>query len=75
MSDVETALKRFAAFYGHDYYPSGGFGDFEGSFDTPEEAIAFLEARSREAYAPAWMWDWGHVVDLTNSEKVWDSRT
>lgn len=34
-------MKRFLVFYYLDYYPSGGWNDFEDSFDTAEEAIAF----------------------------------
>lgn len=26
--------KRYLVFAGYDYYPEGGWGDFQGSFDT-----------------------------------------
>ena len=51
-------MKRFMLF-GHDsYYPSGGWNDFEGDFDTIEEAQAHIDGQKckRDAY------------DLINSE-------
>ena len=33
-------MKRFLAFSCEQYYPGGGWNDFEGSFDTLEEAKA-----------------------------------
>jgi hypothetical protein len=41
-------------FAGETYYPLGGFEDFTGSFDTLEEAHAWV-ARVRGI-------DWAHVV-------------
>lgn len=32
-------MKRFLLFWGDIYYPSGGWGDFKGSYDTIEEAL------------------------------------
>lgn len=32
-------LKRFLVFDYSDYYPGGGWNDFEGTFDTIEEAL------------------------------------
>lgn len=32
-------LKRYLLFMYDDYYPGGGWNDFRGSFDTPEEAM------------------------------------
>jgi len=31
-------MKRFLLFFGESYYPSGGWKDFQGSFDTVHEA-------------------------------------
>ncbi len=33
-------MKRFLLFAGDQYYPCGGWRDFQGSFDTLEEALA-----------------------------------
>ena len=59
-------MKRYLMFCGSTYYPSGGWGDFLGSFDSIEEGkTALLATRktSREA-------DWWHVIDGTNGEEV-----
>jgi hypothetical protein len=47
-------MKRFLVFYGDQYYPAGGWGDFKGEFDTFEEAVKFLVGKS---------FDWKEVVD------------
>jgi hypothetical protein len=44
-------MKRYLLFTGNQYYPSGGWSDFKGSFDTVEEAL--IETRG----------DWWHIVD------------
>lgn len=58
-------MKRFALFEGEDYYPSGGWGDMVGLFDTAEEAMA--ESGKINVYR-----DWGHVVDLLTGEEVFE---
>ena len=35
--------KRYLVFGFDEYYPCGGLGDLEGSFDTIEDAIAFIK--------------------------------
>lgn len=50
-------MKRYALFAGKHRYPAGGWDDFRGSFDTPEEAWDHYDTIDHE---------WGHVVDLTN---------
>jgi hypothetical protein len=32
-------VKRYLLFTYEDYYPGGGWSDFRGSFDTPEDAM------------------------------------
>lgn len=51
-------LKRFLLFAGIYYYPSGGWNDFYGSFDTVEEATAAYEAYAKDKMDP-----WGHIFD------------
>ncbi len=41
MSDITVEIK-YMLFAGENYYPSGGWGDFQGYFITKEEAIAFI---------------------------------
>jgi hypothetical protein len=48
-------MKRYALFAGDTYYPSGGWYDFRGSFDSFEEALA---ASKEQDY------DWYHIVNL-----------
>ena len=51
----------FALFAGDSYYPSGGWDDFRGMFDSLEDAAA---AYNQGRY------DWGHVVDLRIQKEV-----
>lgn len=44
LSGIAHAMKRFLLFYNECYYPSGGWDDFKGSFNTEAEAVgAFTE--------------------------------
>jgi len=56
-------VKPFVLFKGSNYYPSGGWDDNEGSFDTLEEAVA--------AAMPVEYLEWAHVVDVRSGAKVW----
>lgn len=47
-------LKRYLVFSGEDYYPAGGWEDFDASYDTLAEAHAAIKT---EAFT------WAHVVD------------
>jgi len=51
-------MNRYALFGNYIYYPSGGWSDFRGSFDTVNEAEA--EART----------EWFEIVDLTTGDVV-----
>lgn len=46
---------RYALFSGDDYYPCGGWDDFQGTFGTLEQAQA--------AYTPR-DYGWAQIVDL-----------
>lgn len=58
---------RYLVFAGEDFYPSGGWSDFRGAFDTLEEAMAsaqelkrtvgWVEVVSLEAFQVVWEWD------------------
>jgi hypothetical protein len=56
-------VNRYALFAGDNYYPSGGFQDFRGTFSELESATDFAK-KSEEDY------DWWHVVDLTDGTVV-----
>lgn len=60
-------MKRYLLFSGEDYYPDGGWVDFDDSFDTPEEAMA-----SRKQLG-----DWAHVVDSQTGlgTHTWEARS
>lgn len=56
-------MKRFLAFGGDSYYPSGGWRDFEDDFDDLEQAIQSVIHE-----------DWFHVVDLETRTFVVEGR-
>ncbi len=56
-------MKRYLLFAGWNYYPGGGWEDFQGSFETIEDAE---NAMTREN-------DWHHIVDIQTSEMVRDT--
>ena len=47
-------MKRYLLFFGEKYYPSGGWKDFGGGYDSVNDAIT--------AYAQL-DGDWAHVID------------
>jgi len=54
----------FKLFAGHNYYPSGGYNDYVGSFDSLEKAIEGGETK-RMGYGylgDDYEYDWWHVV-------------
>ena len=55
------AIKRFVVFHSADYYPTGGWGDFHGSYDTLEEA-------KQKAPKPERNMSWTQIVDLQTGE-------
>lgn len=61
-------MKRYLGFSGSTYYPSGGWEDFIGSFDTPEAAKEAIY----ESHAD-WRYSWGHVVDQETGTVVLDT--
>lgn len=63
-------MKRFLLFAGDWYYPSGGWDDFEKSFDTLEEARA-AKIRTYPNGQIYWQ-DWGHIVDSHTAKTVLD---
>lgn len=64
-------LDRYLLFAGEDYYPEGGWRDFQSSHETIEEAKkAFSIFEYRD--------EWGHIFDLITKEIVvtfWRGKT
>jgi hypothetical protein len=58
-------MTRYLVFLGDDYYPKGGWRDFQGAFDTLREAQALVQQRLRER---GWMW--AHIVDTETMQIV-----
>jgi hypothetical protein len=57
-----TTEKPFLVFAGEQYYPSGGWDDFRGAFETLEAAKDYMIKNQR---------DWGHIIDIRNFEEVY----
>lgn len=48
-------MDKYILFMGDIYYPSGGWEDFSGYFETMEDAIKFIESKD-----PGCLW--AHIV-------------
>jgi hypothetical protein len=57
-------------FAGRQYYPSGGWDDFEGSYDSVDEAKTTLIATRPGDGRKYSRIDWWHVVDSETGERV-----
>jgi hypothetical protein len=66
-------MKNYLAFYGDDYYPLPGMGDFVGDFDTKEEAIeAINDAHKKNRKDDlVWEWAWGRVWSCKDRIEVY----
>ena len=62
-------MKRFLVFAGDYYYPSGGWEDFVGSFDTLEAAKADAARRTANEGITGAI-GWAQVVDSVSGEMV-----
>jgi len=60
-------MKKYIAFSGTRYQPSGGANDIIGYFDTVEDAITEIEKNTRD-----WELDFGHVYDTQIGLIVWE---
>jgi hypothetical protein len=66
-------MKRFLVFAGDFYYPSGGWGDFQGDFDSIDEAKDKLLKIHKD-------WEWSQVIDSETKKEVvegsntWDKK-
>lgn len=69
-------MKRFMAFYGSVYYPSGGMDDFVGDFDSMEEALEAINRKNAEDSTydtdeVRWRYVWAHIYDTESRAEVW----
>lgn len=54
-------MKRYLLFTGLTYYPLGGWHDWDGDFDTIEDAKIYISSRRV---------DWWDIVDTETKEVV-----
>lgn len=67
-------MKRFLLFWGYDYYPSGGWYDFKGSFDSLDAAKEVLLQRQPDGFREC-DGDWAHIVDTAEAARiVWRNK-
>lgn len=70
-------MKAYLLFAGNNYYPAGGIQDYQGDFDSIDEAVAFFE----NGYHNDWdedklnkcEWDWWQIVLSADMSLVTDS--
>ena len=60
-------MKKYLAFYGDVYYPSGGMDDFIGDYYTKEEAIEAIKKAHVKNRLDDKVWEWAWA-------NVWDSK-
>lgn len=78
--ELPPKLKRFLAFWGNVYYPSGGWGDFLEDCESFEEAKQKilkkeLEKRSPESgYETPWVYSWAQIFDTETQKIVWTEQ-
>lgn len=58
-------MKQYLFFAGDHYYPSGGWNDFRGDYETMEE----VQAEWDKSYVEK-AFDWGHVVDTSTGQST-----
>ena len=60
---------NYLVFKGDHYYPCGGWVDFEGAYETLEEAKAAAKLGSAMCGE-----DWSHIVDLSTGKIIEENR-
>ena len=66
---VNTYMKRYIVFHGLDYYPSGGYWDSLGFFDSVEECCKAIESYYNKTEYLLGL-DWWHILDCEMQELV-----
>lgn len=49
-------MKKYLLFCGNNYYPKGGIGDYEGDFDSVEDALSWMLAQNSK-------YDWYDIIE------------
>jgi hypothetical protein len=70
-------MKAYLLFAGNNFHANGGINDYQGDFDSLDEAVEFFEA----GYYHEWdidrkskcEWDWWHIVLSSDMSLVTDS--
>lgn len=66
-------MKKYLAFYGSVYYPSGGMNDFIGDYETLEEAIQSINKKHREeSYLDSWDCAWASIWSTKDKGIVYE---
>jgi len=60
-------MKRYLLFGYDQYYPSGGWTDYKGSFDSIEECKEMIESRNLGYMSKCDYWD---IVDRDTEEVI-----
>jgi len=63
-------MKRFLLFAGDRYYPSGGWHEFIGTFESIDEATQHVPAKALAKDEFGLPVDWAHIVDMQNHKIV-----
>lgn len=61
-------MNRYLSFFGDDFYPDGGMGDFLNDFKTLGEAMKAIQHEFDTDKSVSF--PWGHVYDTVNKEIV-----
>ena len=61
-------MKRYWLFAGSYYYPSGGMGDFQESFDTKEELLNYYSREDDEDEEYINFFEWGQMLDTETND-------
>jgi hypothetical protein len=62
-------MGRYLLFAGDEYYPSGGWQDYKGRFDSVKEALKAAASGTKNLDFQG-TWDWWQIVDLATGKMV-----
>jgi hypothetical protein len=66
-------FKRYIVFAYNQYYPSGGWNDYQGSYETVDEAKAAAKNLREGNFAlHGWEYEYTQIVDLETGRTVED---
>lgn len=61
-------MNRYLAFFGDEFFPNGGMGDFLGDYKSLKDAREAITTKELKCMLKA---SWGHVYDTVNKEIVY----